>query len=233
MKIINATLRLASLVLLSLIVGNITRAQQPPDNIEGNWTIYSNNVNNNEIVVKHLQIQQYGNRITGYFEGPNQSGPIEGQVNIHHVRFSTVTRNVLNFHGEIYGDNMNGSFGIHGRHAAWQAVRTPEVGLAVPQPTESSYQYQPVQAPPPATYQPQPAPAPAAPEVAPPATQAASPPATGSAEQASPDPTPAPLTPDQLDSLVAPIALYPDALVAQVLGSAGYPEQVAFADYWM
>jgi Protein of unknown function (DUF3300) len=29
-----------------------------------------------------------------------------------------------------------------------------------------------------------------------------------------------------LDALVAPIALYPDALVAQVLGAATYPDQV-------
>jgi hypothetical protein len=33
----------------------------------------------------------------------------------------------------------------------------------------------------------------------------------------------APLTPEELDGLVAPIALYPDALVAQVLGAATFP----------
>jgi Protein of unknown function (DUF3300) len=38
---------------------------------------------------------------------------------------------------------------------------------------------------------------------------------------------------DQLDALVAPIALYPDALVAQVLGAAAAPDQVAIADYWL
>jgi Protein of unknown function (DUF3300) len=43
----------------------------------------------------------------------------------------------------------------------------------------------------------------------------------------------APQTADQLDALVAPIALYPDALVAQVLGAATYPDQVAIADYWL
>src|ERR1700761_1953032 len=48
-----------------------------------------------------------------------------------------------------------------------------------------------------------------------------------------PSPTVAPLTTDQLDSLVAPIALYPDALVAQVLAASCYPEEVAFADDWM
>ncbi len=38
-----------------------------------------------------------------------------------------------------------------------------------------------------------------------------------------------PLTPDELQALVAPIALYPDALVAQVLAAATFPDQVADA----
>jgi hypothetical protein len=43
----------------------------------------------------------------------------------------------------------------------------------------------------------------------------------------------APLTSSQLDALVAPIALYPDALVAQVLAAASYADEVAFADLWL
>jgi hypothetical protein len=42
-----------------------------------------------------------------------------------------------------------------------------------------------------------------------------------------------PLSTQELDSLVAPIALYPDALVAQILSAATYPDQVAVAEYWM
>ena len=38
---------------------------------------------------------------------------------------------------------------------------------------------------------------------------------------------------EQLQQLVAPIALYPDALVAQVLAGATYPEQVVEAGKWM
>ena len=38
---------------------------------------------------------------------------------------------------------------------------------------------------------------------------------------------------DQLEQLVAPIALYPDALVAQVLAASMYPGQVAAADQWL
>jgi hypothetical protein len=41
-----------------------------------------------------------------------------------------------------------------------------------------------------------------------------------------------PLNAGQLEQLVAPIALYPDALVAQVLAAATYPQQVAEADGW-
>ena len=40
------------------------------------------------------------------------------------------------------------------------------------------------------------------------------------------------LNTEQLEQLVAPIALYPDTLVAQVLAAATYPAQVVDADHW-
>src|SRR6266699_2955647 len=40
-------------------------------------------------------------------------------------------------------------------------------------------------------------------------------------------------TPEQLQQLVAPIALYPDALVAQIFAASTYPAQVVEADRWM
>ena len=42
-----------------------------------------------------------------------------------------------------------------------------------------------------------------------------------------------PLSADQLQQLVAPIALYPDALVAQILGAATFPDQIAVANNWL
>jgi uncharacterized membrane protein YgcG len=44
---------------------------------------------------------------------------------------------------------------------------------------------------------------------------------------------PAPQSAAELQSLVAPIALYPDALVAQILTASTFPDQVAIANYWM
>jgi hypothetical protein len=43
----------------------------------------------------------------------------------------------------------------------------------------------------------------------------------------------APLAPNDLQQLVAPIALYPDSLIAQILGASTFPDQVAFADDWL
>src|SRR5258708_15143280 len=50
------------------------------------------------------------------------------------------------------------------------------------------------------------------------------------------DPQSAPLvqhSPQELQQLVAPIALYPDALVAQILAASTYPTQIVEADRWM
>ncbi len=55
------------------------------------------------------------------------------------------------------------------------------------------------------------------------------------ADQAAPALAPAytQQTPEQLQRLVAPIALYPDSLVAQILAASTFPEQVVEADRWV
>ena len=40
-------------------------------------------------------------------------------------------------------------------------------------------------------------------------------------------------SPEELQQLVAPIALYPDALVAQILAASTYPTEVVEAERWM
>jgi hypothetical protein len=42
-----------------------------------------------------------------------------------------------------------------------------------------------------------------------------------------------PLSSDELDGIVAPIALYPDALVAQILGAATFPYEIVDASLWL
>ncbi|MGC2764492.1 MAG: DUF3300 domain-containing protein, partial [Candidatus Acidiferrum sp.] len=62
---------------------------------------------------------------------------------------------------------------------------------------------------------------------------AQAPPSAGEAQQAPQGPQYTPETPEQLQQLVAPIALYPDSLVAQILSAATFPEQVVEADRWV
>jgi hypothetical protein len=117
------------LSLLFLSVGHLSLAQQPPpepppDNVEGKWTIYSKNVDNNKTATKYIELKQNGNQLTGHFKGPNQSGGLEGTINEHHIVFRTKTRNVLTFRGRVDGDKMSGEYGIHGEHGEWQAVRS-------------------------------------------------------------------------------------------------------------
>ncbi len=57
-------------------------------------------------------------------------------------------------------------------------------------------------------------------------------PAQGGPEQGGGAPYQA-LAPEQIDSLVAPIALYPDSLVAQVLAASTYPQQVVSAQQFL
>lgn len=60
-------------------------------------------------------------------------------------------------------------------------------------------------------------------------------PPPSSSEQApeSDQPRPSELSPDQLQQLVAPIALYPDSLVAQILAASAYPTQIVEAQRFL
>src|SRR5579872_3436778 len=53
-----------------------------------------------------------------------------------------------------------------------------------------------------------------------------------SPDEQQPAPIQQPLNSDQVEQLVAPIALYPDPLVAQILAASTYPQQVQAADQW-
>src|SRR5580765_2016119 len=54
----------------------------------------------------------------------------------------------------------------------------------------------------------------------------------GQSNEQSPAP-PVQHSPQELQQLVAPIALYPDALIAQVLAASTYPTEIVEADRWI
>jgi hypothetical protein len=58
-------------------------------------------------------------------------------------------------------------------------------------------------------------------------------PADQGAAPADQGPPPTPLSPEQLDNLVAPIALYPDTVLSQILAASTYPIEVVEAQQWL
>ncbi len=66
-----------------------------------------------------------------------------------------------------------------------------------------------------------------------PAFAQSQPSAQGAPPPAGDEPQPSHLTPEQLQQLVAPIALYPDALVAQILAASAYPTQIVEANRFL
>lgn len=96
----------------------------PAQNLSGRWTIYAYNVDGPGSSLKQIQITQNGNVIYGTFHGPRQHGKLQGWVNGSSIEFSTDTRDVLTFRGQITATGMSGIYGIHGQHAQWNAERT-------------------------------------------------------------------------------------------------------------
>jgi hypothetical protein len=70
-------------------------------------------------------------------------------------------------------------------------------------------------------------------EVGGPALAQSQPPAQDASPPAGDEPQPSHLTAEQLRQLVAPIALYPDALIAQILAASAYPTQIVEADRFL
>lgn len=108
----------------ALLVAAVSASAQEPQvaNARGNWTIHSVG-GRGEAAVQHVQIHQGDGNIWGRFEGPNQSGGIQGSVQGRHIEFRTETRDVLNFRGQVNGDTMEGTFGNRGVQGTWRAQR--------------------------------------------------------------------------------------------------------------
>lgn len=70
-------------------------------------------------------------------------------------------------------------------------------------------------------------------QAAPAASEASAASAVRAAAQAPVTPPYTPPTAQEIDQMVAPIALFPDKLVAQVLAGAAYPDQITAANQWL
>jgi hypothetical protein len=98
--------------------------EPPVQNLSGNWTIYADNAQNPGSSLKQIQLTQSGNILSGTFHGPHQHGKLQGWVSGNHVQFSTDTRDVLTFEGQITSTGMSGLYTVNGAQAPWNAQRS-------------------------------------------------------------------------------------------------------------
>ena len=110
--------------------------QPPPDassaSVAGKWILYCNDPNG-RTSTKYLDLTQQGTTVKGHFKGPNQSGGVEGTINVQHLVVRTKTNDVLVFRGRIdgprvsgvvQGQTFNGTFHDRGGTGTFQGQRT-------------------------------------------------------------------------------------------------------------
>ena len=113
------------------MMGQAPPPQKPPANAAGKWTLYCKDPNGSTST-KYLDLQQTGTEIKGHFKGPNQSGGVEGTIDVQHLVVKTKTRDVLVFRGRVdgprvdgvvQGNTFDGTFHDRGGTGSFQGVR--------------------------------------------------------------------------------------------------------------
>jgi hypothetical protein len=99
-------------------------ADDSAPNVAGTWTV---SVTNGRRSAKQtLVIQQNGQKITGTFKGPRQSGTLDGTITDDNIMFHVTAKIPLDYKGIISGDatKMNGTFAGDGKTGDWSASRS-------------------------------------------------------------------------------------------------------------
>jgi hypothetical protein len=104
-----------------LAASGLSFAADEPANVAGTWsiTVSGEAGSANQTIV----LKQDGNKITGTFRGPRQSGTLEGAVLGNKISFHVNTRIPLDYKGTVDGDTMNGTLTTHGKSGDWTATR--------------------------------------------------------------------------------------------------------------
>jgi hypothetical protein len=121
MNHINRKLLAACLVAGLLLACGLPLAADDPAKVAGTWKVsVSGGAGSAE---QTIILKQDGNKITGTFKGPRQSGPLEGTVDGNNISFHVATRVPLDYKGTVDGDSMKGTMTGNGKTGDWTATR--------------------------------------------------------------------------------------------------------------
>jgi hypothetical protein len=108
-------------VALLLLTCAVARAADDPPNVAGTWNVSVSGEAGS--AQQTIVLQQDGNKITGTFKGPRQSGPLEGTVDGNNISFHVATRVPLDYKGTVDGDTMKGTMSGKGKTGDWTTTR--------------------------------------------------------------------------------------------------------------
>jgi hypothetical protein len=109
-------------MLLVLMLGAVAVAADSPANVAGNWTVTASN--GRRKITQTLVIQQDGDKISGTFKGPRQSGTLSGSVSGNAVTFHVDAKIPLDYTGTADGDSMTGKMSGEGKTGEFTATRS-------------------------------------------------------------------------------------------------------------
>ena len=116
------TIRLAWLSIWALLAASsFAFAAAEPVNVAGTWKIAV--AGQSGSAEQTIVLKQDGNKLTGTFKGPRQSGTLEGLIDGNKITFHVNTRVALDYKGTVDGDSMKGTMTARGKSGEWTATR--------------------------------------------------------------------------------------------------------------
>jgi hypothetical protein len=104
-----------------LLCCSLALAADEPAKVAGTWKVSVSGAAGS--AEQTIVFKQDGNKITGTFKGPRQSGPLEGTVDGNNISFHVSTRVPLDYKGTVDGDSMKGTMTGNGKTGDWTATR--------------------------------------------------------------------------------------------------------------
>lgn len=118
----NATFKVFGMISAFLLMACMAVAAQTGTvNVTGTWNfkVSGDSGNADQTIV----MKQDGNKITGTFKGPRQSGTIDGTVDGNNIKFHVTARAGIDYTGTIDGESMKGTLAARGKSGDWTATR--------------------------------------------------------------------------------------------------------------
>jgi hypothetical protein len=107
-----------------ILICGVALAADTPANVAGNWTVKATGGRRGRTINQTLVIQQDGSKISGTFQGPRQSGKLDGAVTGNTIKFHVDAKMPLDYAGTVDGDNMKGSLTGEGKTGDFSATRS-------------------------------------------------------------------------------------------------------------